>query len=501
MMSKKVVLIRPRSEFPTGAIPLNLLSIGTAAKQYGYKVQIIDAAIENDFFCRIDREAADALVVGITALTSEAPHALEISDHIKQRFKVPVVWGGWHATLFPEQTCADRSVDFAVINEGENTFTELLRALETGRDFHAIDGLVYKEAGKIKRNRARPFLDMDALPSVDYGILEMSKYVDARGTITYQSSRGCPYQCAFCINVVTGNNKSYRCFSAQRALRDVKEMVRAWGLKYLMLIDDNFFLNKERAVSFCEGLIREKIGIRWFAECRADYFRPGFIDEEFLMLAKKSGLCHLTVGAESGSVAILNKMDKNLTPESIIRSAVYLGKTDIVPGYSFIVGLPGETKADVVATLDLIQRMQKVCPQMEYGIGTLRAYPCSALTEELIAKGYLKRMESLRDWQDDRKRKAYIGIHKQPWHFDAQYLYAVARYSTLAANMYTMKELKRFLLRWWQPHLVVSVLVILSAKVRVRFKLFGFPFDLKIYDSMNNVKEFIKKNLIKQGRR
>ena len=170
-MHKKVVLIRPQSELPTSAIPLNLLCIGTAAKKQGYQVRIIDTVVERDYFEAIGREVKDAMAVGITTLTSEVSHALEISDYVKRMSDVPIVWGGWHVTLFPEQVCADQSVDFAVFNEGERTFTELLDALREKGSYSRIQGLVYKNASRIFKNPARPFLNLEELPPLDKSLV------------------------------------------------------------------------------------------------------------------------------------------------------------------------------------------------------------------------------------------------------------------------------------------------------------------------------------------
>src|SRR3972149_11435472 len=115
-MNKKIVLIKPINEALDiyYDLPLGLLQVGTLPKKEGYNVKIIDCILVKNFLDAIEYECRDAFIVGISVTSAQVREAIKISDFIKERFNVPIVWGGWHPTLFPEQTCADKSVDFVV---------------------------------------------------------------------------------------------------------------------------------------------------------------------------------------------------------------------------------------------------------------------------------------------------------------------------------------------------------------------------------------------------
>lgn len=120
-----------------------------------------------------------------------------------------------------------------------------------------------------------------------------------------------------------------------------------------------FFVSIKRAREICEEMIARNLDIKRFVECRADYFRPNFIDESFLDLAVKSRLSKLAISAESGSQRILNLLGKDITIEQILTCAKKLSKYNIEANFSYMVGIPGETKEDVTATKELAKKLRK----------------------------------------------------------------------------------------------------------------------------------------------
>lgn len=150
---KKIILIKPKNDLDVYDIPLGLLHIGSVLEFNGYPVKIIDAGKNSNFKKEIQNDINNALLVGITAITTELKSAIEISDYIKKiKSEIPIIWGGWHASLFAEQTCTDKSVDFACIGEGEKVILELVKALDQNLPLGNIDGLVYKDKGVVKVN-------------------------------------------------------------------------------------------------------------------------------------------------------------------------------------------------------------------------------------------------------------------------------------------------------------------------------------------------------------
>lgn len=392
-INKKIVLVKPENIYGYGAYPpLELLTVGTVLYENGYDVEIINAAAQKNYKELLLEKCKDAFIVGITSYTSEIKNAIEIIDTIKKNFNVPIVWGGWHATLFSAQTCSDKSVDFVIMNEGDYSMLKLVRSLEGKGLIRDIPGIIYKKDREIFINKSKGYLNIEKLPLVKYDLINISHYSDTKLTdyfsrtknvwLPYQSSRGCPHRCTFCINTVTNNN-IYRKKSAKKVIKEVGSLIKKYGLTHLRIIDDNFFVDCKRVEEICKGFIKNKFNITWDAECRVDYFRKGQLDDKLLSLCTKSGLIELTLGCESGSQKILDLMKKDIKVEQIINCVAQCRKHKIIPRCSFMVGIPGESKEDILLTAKLINKLRKIEPKMACGIATFRPYPKSEMCEDL----------------------------------------------------------------------------------------------------------------------
>ena len=125
-MKNKIILIRPENVYRYNNYPpLNLICLGSILRKNGFDVTIINSILEKDAFKTIQAELNDALVVGITMLTSEVPDALKVSHFIKKQADIPIIVGGWHCTLFPEQMANCENIDYVIMGEGRSIFSRL----------------------------------------------------------------------------------------------------------------------------------------------------------------------------------------------------------------------------------------------------------------------------------------------------------------------------------------------------------------------------------------
>jgi len=484
----KVVLIRPTGNTKhrysgVNRIPLALLYLGTVLKVAGHIVKIIDATTDRDYKTSIIKECYDADIVGITALTSEVKNGLEISKLIKDEYDISIVWGGIHPSLFPELTCQDSLVDYVISGDGEYALLELVECIEKKEKLNDIASLSYKVFGRnVITNPERSYADLNKLPPIDYTLIDMDKYYEGgtwRMAVDVQTSRGCTFHCKYCVNTALNNHK-VRTLNAERVVDECERLIKEYGANYITFVDDNFFINKKRAVGICEGIIKRNLKFKWFAEIRADYFRDGFIDKEFLELAEKSGLSNLTIGAESGNQHQLDLIGKEITVDNIIDSALYLSKTNIVTAYSFIIGLPDETKSDIVQVISFIEKMRKIYPRAVYNISTLRAYPGSELTEGFIKQGWIKEPQSLRQFAEREYNKVYTESPARPiWHCDPNFAYSVAQYSSIAYGPYSGPSIKNNL-RYASILMLPEVTLQKIARWRLSKQFFGIKIDLHI---------------------
>ena len=161
-------------------MPLALIAIGSALDQSKYNVVIIDGRIDNNAHKTVLKEVKDALCFGVTSLTGNPiKDALSITNKVKaQQPNLPVIWGGWHTSLFPTQTLEDeKNIDISVQAQGEQTFIELVDAIENNTTLKDIKGICYRNnENNIIRNFARPITDMNELPQMNYDLIDVPFY-------------------------------------------------------------------------------------------------------------------------------------------------------------------------------------------------------------------------------------------------------------------------------------------------------------------------------------
>src|SRR5712692_1786471 len=177
-MMKRVVLLLPPYPGPVLGPPLSLLCLASPLQQAGYEVKIIDAAIVPGYMAAIEREIKDAICFGVSFLTGPMiTAAIAASRRVKQlRPELPVVFGGWHPSLLPEQTLRENCVDVVVRHQGEITFLEVVRRLEAGQPLDLVAGVWFKRQGVIHNNSDRPAAALSSLPPPAYEIVDFDAY-------------------------------------------------------------------------------------------------------------------------------------------------------------------------------------------------------------------------------------------------------------------------------------------------------------------------------------
>ena len=195
----KVVLYNPRAVFFT--MPLALLAIGSELDPNVYEVVIVDARLDPDAENTLLSHIGEALCLGVTVLTG-APisDALRMSRAAKlARPDLPVVWGGWHPSMFARECLSEPSVDVTVRGQGEETFAEIVERLAHGRALDDCAGCTVRlKDGTIRENPARELAQVDKFRAHDYGLIPVERYYELKGKrqLDYISSQGCNFRCA-----------------------------------------------------------------------------------------------------------------------------------------------------------------------------------------------------------------------------------------------------------------------------------------------------------------
>jgi len=382
-MRHKIVLYNPRATYWT--MPLALVAIASRLDRGRYDVRIVDARLEPDPTAAVVRELDGTLCLGITVLTG-APilDALEVTAAARRaQPAVPVVWGGWHPSLFPEQTLEEAGIDALVTGQGEDTFTEIVDRLADGG---SLDGIAGCHTVGAPPGAPRPMRDVNELPVHDYGLIPVGRYFTSKGQrqLDYISSQGCRFRCAFCADPFVYKRGWYGLEPA-RVGEELAAHARRYGVEDVNFQDETFFTTPKRVAAIAEELLRRDVGVTWTATMRAD---QGYrLDEEVLALCKRSGLRRVMIGVESGSPEMLERIKKDITVEQIFEAARKCLRHDVGVLFNLIVGLPGETPETLAATLDVGKRLRSLSPTFELAIFYYKPYPGNPLADLHFAAG------------------------------------------------------------------------------------------------------------------
>jgi radical SAM superfamily enzyme YgiQ (UPF0313 family) len=362
----KVLLIQSAFMYKhhTHLQPLGIMFVASAIRSKGHEVRIVDMKVENIGVSETMRRVGDFKpdVLGITAMTYESDCMHALAEQARETMpEMPVVVGGAHAANMPDETLLKgKGIDYVVIGEGEQTFTELLEALENGGDVRGVKGLAFRDNGKVVRTDPRPYIeDLDAWPFPAWDLIPVEKYFDIpRGGIIFHykefmtvfSSRSCPYQCIYCHRNL---GKAYRARKPERVVDEIETLVRDYGIREIEFMDDMFNLSKERVQHICQAIGDRGLDIKMTFP---NGMRADLLDVETLKALKAAGMYRTMLAIESGSPRMQKFMKKNVKLEKakeIIEEAVKLG---IMTHGAFMLGFPTETAEEMQMTIDFATR-------------------------------------------------------------------------------------------------------------------------------------------------
>lgn len=406
----KVLLINPPVERKEGNIwkivsssmpPLGLAMVASCLEKGGGSVKILDLPAEglrvDDISAFIKKEKFDYF--GITATTLVINNALAIAKIIKSYYpEAIIVFGGVHASIYPEMVLAHEFVDYVIRGEGEVSFLDLLQ----GKRKAEIGGLSYKENGEMKHNPPAPLIaDLDLLPYPAYHLLPMKKYHPALGgykrlpAISMLTSRGCPGVCTFCYKKMFGSKTRFR--SAQSLVAEIEYLIAHYGIREIVFYDDTFTVHKDNVKKFCELLIEKNINLSWSCMSRIDC-----TDEIVLQLMKQAGCHQICYGLESAEVQILKNIKKNISLQKAEKICQATKKAEITLRLAFMLGNPGESEETLNKTIDLALRLKP--DLVQFNITT--PYPGTEMFDWAKENKYLK----TENWEDYDLSRAVMDL-------------------------------------------------------------------------------------------
>ena len=283
---------------------------------------------------------------------------------------IAVVLFGLHPSSRPAECMENGQVDFVVIGEPEDTVAELVEALEQKKtDFRGINGLGFRKKGKAVFTDKRTVIEnLDALPLPARHLLPMKVYAQAvkqnplRGEITKPytiviTSRGCPYNCVFCTHCIVWG-KTWRPRSPKSVVDEVEHVIKTYGIKQVDFADDNMTLDRQRMAQICDLIVERGLHFEWFTP---NGVRADTLDEWLLRKMRKAGCKKIRVAPESGVQRVVSDIaKKNLDLKKVEEAVVAARKVGIKVGCFFVIGLIGETKADIEETIKFAYRLKSL---------------------------------------------------------------------------------------------------------------------------------------------
>jgi radical SAM superfamily enzyme YgiQ (UPF0313 family) len=374
-------------------VPYGVVYLAAFLRDRGYNLIICDRrCTDENFYSLLDDFKPD--VVGISVMTGNTiVDAIEASITVK-KFKpsIPVVWGGVHPTLLPFQTLQEDFVDVIVEKEGEETFLDLLEAFKNNSPLKRVRGIYFKEDSCVKYTGPRSFIkDLDMLPMPAWDLLgDVKKYFGGREPmgISINTSRGCPFHCAYCYNTVFNKGRGWKGLSAKRVIDQIEYLVNNYNIKFINFLEDNFTVDLRRVHEICDLLIERGNPVRWECESRVG------LDKKTLKKMKIAGCEYIGFGVESGSSRILELIKKGIRLEEVIETFRFCREVGIKPMIYIMYGFPTETIADVRANLKLLKKIDYYeCDTMIY-----RPYPGTELYDFCVDRKLFTPPQNLIDW-------------------------------------------------------------------------------------------------------
>jgi len=399
--SKKIVFFFPSFSSSEATAPLGILAVATPLKRAGFEVVIVDSTIEPDFKKRVQTEVRDALCLGISLVTGPMiRETVEISRAIKEwNPDFPIILGGWHPSLLPQQTLEASYVDYIVRGQGEDSMLELVRHIQAGAAPDLIPGIGFKRNGRLIMTAERPLRPLVEMPPKAYELADFDAYERKCGRrwAMYTSSLACPFNCAYCTNAGVYGRK-WNALPAEQFVEETVDLSRRYSLEMLWIVDDNFLVDLDRARAIAEGLVRENSRYQWSIQATTNLTARLTIED--LKLLRRAGLHQICQGAESGSRTVLKAMQKDWQDmESIYESAARCLQAGIRPSFNIIFAFPGESRKERRETIGFIMDMCRRFPGTEFWTNIFTPYPGSPIFERTTELG-IDMPTSLEGWAD-----------------------------------------------------------------------------------------------------
>jgi len=363
-----------------------LASIGPACiaaylRCHGHQVSLLKVPLKmtlQGLLASVQDHSPD--VLGVSLASRQWLRAVELIPPLRQVMNIPVVAGGLHASFASEDVLKTPGFDYVCVGEGEQAMLELVEAIERNELPEKGIHNIRMQGGPAPTMRP-PFEPIDALPFMARDMLG-EKY----GVRNMVTQRGCPYSCTYCgarqfSDLYEGSYASYgRRRSPENVMQEISQLRDTGDLNYIIFLDDTFTINHKWIKAFCK-LYGEGIGVPFTVHARSET-----ISETLVTHLAEAGCRHMVFGVESGSERVRRDiLQRCVSNEKLIESFRLTREAGILATANYILGTPGETRADIEETLALHDELK---PD-DFGYFVFYPYPGTSLFKLCRDRGYL----------------------------------------------------------------------------------------------------------------
>jgi len=423
--------------------PVYLAYVVAILEKAGIDVHFIDGVADDlsvqAFVDEVKKIRPDliAMECSTPSITKDLHTAKKLKEKMKDTF---ITLMGSHPTYFHKEILSENKfIDAIARGEFDLTIRDLALALQNGQQrLRDVEGISYRDGESVQVNENRPLIqDLDALPFPARHIVKSDSYREAvftgRRCTTIVSSRGCPYQCIFCLWPRTMYGRKFRKRSPENVVDEVQHVVDEYGVDEIYFDDDCLTLDKNRLIKICREIVRRNIDVKWMCQARVNN-----ADQEILKAMKKAGCHYIKYGVESGSQEMLDAMKKGITLEQVREAFKLTRKVGIKTQAFFLLGLPWETPETVKETIEFAKEIKPDSAQFAVVV----PHPGTELYDLCLEKGWL----NYDSWEDFDCRRALI---------ETENLSAedVEKYRTKAYREFYLRPsfILRTTLRLWNP--------------------------------------------------
>ncbi len=373
----KLLLISLQSNaYVTG---LKYIAANARANGHDVRILLLPGYLEKTMAYPIEEfiRDYDPDMIGIGLMSIEFYPAKNFTRLIREKFKVPVIWGGVHTIITPSECL--KYADYVCVGEGESAVVSLLDHLrDKGRSvIPEIPNIWVNDNGKIiEQAKAPAEADLDSLPFQEYlpdyyfvfhkdEIVNFSlnshlfrKYALYGGTCHMLiTSRGCPFFCGYCANsfLMTVYGKKVRARSVENVMEELKEVRKDPYVLYINIEDDCFFVHsREWMRKFCDEY-KKHINLPFIARAI-----PTMLDREKLFMLKDAGLSWVIMGVQSGSDSVnFDIYERKIPFSSVMKAAELISESGAAPFYEMIVDNPYETEETEMETVSAMSKLKR----------------------------------------------------------------------------------------------------------------------------------------------